>query len=738
MYSFYGGRPGNSFVIITTYRSIADMVKKFSLGPNYTAVHYDEYVMINTVNKNDPDNGKIYRRGYEFTNELGGAEFVGTIVGPAGKAPMIEMTTVSDVKRKHASEGFEERLTTGSYSPSGANLVPGKTANGFNDSITWACCSIRNENDEDATAYIGFTFPYTVIDYETSWIEPYIAGRYADTSSATRIDNQAHPFYEKWHINVTKGVKGDALKNFRVETANNNIEEYDGQADDINNQREVLVYDYYKYDDYQNGQPVTLYLGDYNIIKNIDLNEEGTITVSYHHDDDTVFPKALKWVDSITLNTTTGLLTVTYNHTTDKDGNPTTYTTYLDWINGATVYENGTIDFHHTHGSDTRFANILKWISGITIDQYGTLTINWNNGTDPTYFSNIIKTIDNVSLSNNGTLTIHYNNHSQDDIFDQAIQWITGVNLSGAGQLSFTFNDGTTRIMQDIIRWISNISLANNGELTITYNDGTTQYGLPTLLWLEGMSLNSSGILTASYNTGQTQNLGTLRSINSIYLDRQGNLQFTYNTGETETVSSTLQWISNVSINNGEDENQKLHITWNDGTQQDIGSPINYILNMAVNNNNHLLVRYSDPSKRGTTVYGDQSDWTDIGSITQAYDYDAGDSVTGLTWTGVGRVVDDGTNTKKIHLTINPIYFINSGVNTITVTAGTLMGKNSTDTINSLNLTTTGVATVTNSLTGLQFVIDSGIASSGAASTDFMNISITGLGMSFSIAYPQG
>jgi len=74
--------------------------------------------------------------------------------------------------------------------------------------------------------------------------------------------------------------------------------------------------------------------------------------------------------------------------------------------------------------------------------------------------------------------------------------------------------------MQDIIRWISNISLANNGELTITYNDGTTQYGLPTLLWLEGMSLNSSGTLTASYNTGQTQNLGTLRSINSIYLDR--------------------------------------------------------------------------------------------------------------------------------------------------------------------------------------------------------------------------
>ena len=34
MYSFYGGRPGNSFIIITTYRSIADMVAKFKLNLN--------------------------------------------------------------------------------------------------------------------------------------------------------------------------------------------------------------------------------------------------------------------------------------------------------------------------------------------------------------------------------------------------------------------------------------------------------------------------------------------------------------------------------------------------------------------------------------------------------------------------------------------------------------------------------------------------------------------------------
>lgn len=64
MYSFYGGRPGNSFVIITTFKSVNDMVIAFKKGPEYKTVHYDEYVMINTDNKNNLENGRLYRRGY--------------------------------------------------------------------------------------------------------------------------------------------------------------------------------------------------------------------------------------------------------------------------------------------------------------------------------------------------------------------------------------------------------------------------------------------------------------------------------------------------------------------------------------------------------------------------------------------------------------------------------------------------------------------------------------------------
>ena len=632
--------------------------------------------MINTVNKNDPDNGKVYRRGYDFTNTMGGAEYIGTIVGPAGKAPMLEMTTVASVKNKHASEGYDERFSSGQYSPTGGNLVPGKTGSGtFNDAITWACCSIRNENDEDATAYIGFTFPYTVIDYETSQIEPYVAGRYADTSSATRVDDGKHPFFEKWHINVPKGVKGNAFMNLKVEAASTNVQEYPGQADDINHGRAILAYDYYNYDDYQNGAPVRLYLGDYNMIDNISMDDEGTITIDYSHDDDSVWTKKIKWVKSVALNTKTGLFTVVYNHTTDASGNPTTYTTYLDWIDEVNVADDGTVTFGHTHEADTVFSKKIKWVTGVTINNNGTVTFKWNNGTADTVFGNIIKWISSVNLVADGTLTVKYNNGATDSVFSKVVKWITDVQVADDGTVTVRYNNNDPAyVASQKLKWINDITLADNGTLIVRYNNGSPD--------------------TAFTNK--------------------------------------IKWISECSINTGSSEgegNQKFHITWNNGTEEDIGNPINYIMNMAVNENNHLLVRYSDPAKRADgTTYNGIDGWTDLGQITQQYEYGDRSTVTGLTWIGVGQLIDRGTDNKILRFTINPTAFINNAVNTVIVIAGTVNGNNGTDTITALNLTT---ATVAKTLTGLQFEIDSGIVSSGAAATSFINLVIEDMGLIF-------
>lgn len=776
MYSFYGGRPGNSFIIITTYRSIADMVAKFKQGPSYTAVHYDEHVMINTVNKNDPDNGRVYRRGYDFTNTMGGAEYIGTIVGPAGKAPMLEMTTVADVRSKHASEGYDERFTSGQYSPTGGNLVPGKTGSGtFNDAITWACCSIRNENDEDATAYIGFTFPYTVIDYETSWIEPYVAGRYADTSSATRVDDETHPFFEKWHINVPKGVKGNAFMNLKVEAASTNVEEYTGQADDINNGRMILAYDYYNYDDYQNGAPVRLYLGDYNMIDNVSIDDEGTITIDYSHDDDSVWTKKIKWVKSVTLNTETGLLTVIYNHTTDAAGQPTTYTTYLDWIDEVNVADDGTVTFGHTHEADTIFSKKIQWVTGVTINNDGTVTFTWNNGTADTVFSNIIQWISSVNLAVDGTLTVGYNNGAADSVFSKAVKWITDVQIANDGTVTVSYNnDDPAYVASQRLKWINDITLADNGTLTVSYNNNSADTVFANRIrWLTGATLVNNGTFTLSWNNGTADTVyaNLFKWISGASVDQTGTITFNWNNGDESTVLNNmvrwisgtslaadgtftiswnngtedtvyhLNWLTGISVNTnleGQDEgtgNQKLHVTWANGTTEDIGNPINYIMNMAVNENNHLLVRYSDPVRRaaGGITYNNIDGWTDLGQITQQYEYGDGSVVTGLNWVGIGQLIDDGTNNKIIKFNISPTAFINAAVDTVTVTAGTLDGTDGTDTITALDLTT---ATVIKTLTGLQFEVDSGIASGGAAATGFINLSIAGMGLSFSVT-PQ-
>jgi hypothetical protein len=136
--SFYGGEKGTSFVIVKNYPDVPTMCEDFRKGESFTEVNYDEYVIINTANKNHADNGKVFRRGYDYNSgrtisyykimdsntgaeiingysrldpndestwtehsylsgvttdrddiDAGGAVYVGTIVGPAGRAPML-------------------------------------------------------------------------------------------------------------------------------------------------------------------------------------------------------------------------------------------------------------------------------------------------------------------------------------------------------------------------------------------------------------------------------------------------------------------------------------------------------------------------------------------------------------------------------------------------------------------------------------------------------------------------
>lgn len=119
MNSFYGGRQGRSFIISKTYESIESMVEDF--GNKDCQVNFDEYVLINTKNKNLPEHGNVYRKGYDFNGEIetyhktvyrednpyatvriasNGAEYVGNIAGPAGHAPIFKLDSYEEVMNK--------------------------------------------------------------------------------------------------------------------------------------------------------------------------------------------------------------------------------------------------------------------------------------------------------------------------------------------------------------------------------------------------------------------------------------------------------------------------------------------------------------------------------------------------------------------------------------------------------------------------------------------------------------
>ncbi len=282
--SFYGGRQGASFVIQERFPSIDEMKNQFKLGNGYKTVNYDEYVIIDTENKNNPDNGKVYRRGYDYNNNMGGALYVGQIVGPAGLAPHTELKTIAEVNAIEETEEFEYRRGEGEYTVTNASLVPGKESDGtFNDTIEWAYCSVRDENSHESTAHVGFKFPYTIIDFTATAVSPYTQ---ETEELAIRIDDQAHPFYEKWQLQVPKGIKGDALRNLK-------IVERSGKT--------YLVYENVNYDNSADGVVTNHDVGEINYINKVTFNQDtGVIAIDYSAASDTSFQ--LNYPSSIRIN----------------------------------------------------------------------------------------------------------------------------------------------------------------------------------------------------------------------------------------------------------------------------------------------------------------------------------------------------------------------------------------------------------------------------------------------------
>lgn len=261
--SFYGGHDGRPFIITNTYHTVAEMTNDFANGAKCTATRYGDYVLINCDNKNNPENGQIYRRGINFNSEETtveswvlnegvykptlianhGAIYIGTIVGPSGSTPQFHLRGFNQIKDIGTENEYNDDLKTlirsvdaeyngdvsedypvyqrhvgnGEYTLTSADLLPGKTEKGtYNDAIEYKYICIRNSAGDLTYAFVGFAFPYLVTEFTATLQSPYYEG-----VLVTKEDDGAHPFYNQWNLNIPQGYPGMAVDNIRIDSYTN-------------------------------------------------------------------------------------------------------------------------------------------------------------------------------------------------------------------------------------------------------------------------------------------------------------------------------------------------------------------------------------------------------------------------------------------------------------------------------------------------------------------------------------
>ena len=687
MNSFYGGKQGSSFIIAQTYTTIQEMLDDFGKNNRSCAVNFDEYVLINTVNKNNPENGQVFRRGYDYNSSrkiktyqptygpnpyetievpANGAIYIGTIVGPAGRAPIFNFGNYEEVqdscalltrtftdiglnkddsqqtivttlnknypngkeilKEEESEKSFyslkivdnveapsiylyfcydnkyklsnqeyggwyavDSRPSTGEdeYRIETNSLVPGVTYSydetnnsliyeydkdknrhiklGINkinedkinkgkeieaedmpyqDSIDWTYCTIRNENLEDSTAYVGFRFAYPVVEFETKQVSAYHnrndktdeegddkATRHFDNVNlitrmvrdyavdeegnltdvvenrpATKNDIEKHPFYSLWEIAIPKGIKGDCIHNFRVIAANENVKAFDlkdgelqynennlvkvknyseHQQDDIEKKRKIFVFDFVSYDRIPTGDMQTIYAGDYNVFAEkeaINLSHNGELTFTYTHDDQYKTPEEdwIHWIDAMKF-ADDGTITITFN---DRGWNG-----------------NKNIDIDITPHDDIINGvltkdKLIKWINKVSLDtDNGEIYIEFNNNTI---------TGEHIKTKNIGT----DEDPKEVSYYQDYLTWVKDITFDDFGTVTTDYtteyngegkNDEGNRVQKHLIHWIKQMNFADDGTLTVNFNnnslnDGQIENGnitLPQLIkWITEVKLN--------------------------------------------------------------------------------------------------------------------------------------------------------------------------------------------------------------------------------------------------------
>lgn len=236
--------------------------------PNYRDVWYSELCIIDTDNKMNPNNGKLFRRTLKRTEtaidagDTKYAEYIGQIVGPSGGIPRFDFGSL-DTERKKAigkiatyeADGTSLDTSTWEYaykdnegnistaipdeindiaisdSGNSANIqmVPGKGKDKnnndvYHDKIRYTWCNVRRIIDgenADAWIYLGFEIPYTVFDVDVQKKNYRYKGDYLTDNSTTPENDNYHPFSKSYTFNIPRGTRGIGPEEIFIVTPEN-------------------------------------------------------------------------------------------------------------------------------------------------------------------------------------------------------------------------------------------------------------------------------------------------------------------------------------------------------------------------------------------------------------------------------------------------------------------------------------------------------------------------------------
>ena len=327
MESFYGGRPGNSFILAATFQTVAQMVSAFQGGPSYEDVKFDEYVMIDGENS---DKGKLYRRGYDYTNnETGGAIYIGNITGPQGIPANIKMVDWNDQTGQY---------TIGQLSLSNGGLVE---ADNDHTTIKYKYLNVNN-NTHDTNLALQIPYP-TFTAAVSQEISP--------VPNITIAPITGKPF--QYTATFTfPNLKGDSVTNIFVTTLNN-----------LDNNIEVINLP----ENFPDNEPFLCCI----------IEKNGSGDLEYH------YITKYSIIESMSVNSSGHLV-----YALPGGGTVESTNSVVPIINGFNLSADGRLTINYQNATDIQTQSVtpeqyLRWITGLKIEN-NQLKVVWNNEIDNT------------------------------------------------------------------------------------------------------------------------------------------------------------------------------------------------------------------------------------------------------------------------------------------------------------------------------------------------------------------